>query len=268
MPAADNRKWSSPPYFWPVDGLLKTVAMPKIYILCLVLLVGLLGRPAAAQLYDVRPGNVSYNKSPRPAFKVQVDGTATDVRDFFQSWMKSSYNVKFKSGGVLGFMKSDVLTARQVPASSISGKLIDLYATITAPSDSVAEVSVFGGFDDNTFFSPDKTKTEYEALRTMVQSYAGAARLNSYRAMVSEGEKKVKASEKEKERLEKERLNLQSNTTANLKRIEELKKKNTENLTQSRADSVTLIGTNLQMEQNRLRLQRRRDRLTALDRKN
>ena len=268
MPAADNRKWSSPPYFWPVDGLLKTVAMPKIYILCLVLLVGLLGRPAAAQLYDVRPGNVSYNKSPRPAFKVQVDGTATDVRDFFQSWMKSSYNVKFKSGGVLGFMKSDVLTARQVPASSISGKLVDLYATITAPSDSVAEVSVFGGFDDNTFFSPDKTKTEYEALRTMVQSYAGAARLNSYRAMVSEGEKKVKASEKEKERLEKERLNLQSNTTANLKRIEELKKKNTENLTQSRADSVTLIGTNLQMEQNRLRLQRRRDRLTALDRKN
>lgn len=242
--------------------------MPKIYILCLVLLVGLLGRPAAAQLYDVRPGNVSYNKSPRPAFKVQVDGTATDVRDFFQSWMKSSYNVKFKSGGVLGFMKSDVLTARQVPASSISGKLVDLYATITAPSDSVAEVSVFGGFDDNTFFSPDKTKTEYEALRTMVQSYAGAARLNSYRAMVSEGEKKVKASEKEKERLEKERLNLQSNTTANLKRIEELKKKNTENLTQSRADSVTLIGTNLQMEQNRLRLQRRRDRLTALDRKN
>jgi len=268
MPAADNRKWSSLPYFWPVDGLLKTVAMPKIYILCLVLLVGLLGRPAAAQLYDVRPGNVSYNKSPRPAFKVQVDGTATDVRDFFQSWMKSSYNVKFKSGGVLGFMKSDVLTARQVPASSISGKLVDLYATITAPSDSVAEVSVFGGFDDNTFFSPDKTKTEYEALRTMVQSYAGAARLNSYRAMVSEGEKKVKASEKEKERLEKERLNLQSNTTANLKRIEELKKKNTENLTQSRADSVTLIGTNLQMEQNRLRLQRRRDRLTALDRKN
>lgn len=242
--------------------------MPKIYILCLVLLVGLLGRPAAAQLYDVRPGNVSYNKSPRPAFKVQVDGTATDVRDFFQSWMKSSYNVKFKSGGVLGFMKSDVLTARQVPASSISGKLVDLYATITAPSDSVAEVSVFGGFDDNTFFSPDKTKTEYEALRTMVRSYAGAARLDSYRAMVFEGEKKVKASEKEKERLEKERLNLQSNTTANLKRIEELKKKNTENLTQSRADSVTLIGTNLQMEQNRLRLQRRRDRLTALDRKN
>lgn len=68
--------------------------------------------------------------------------------------------------------------------------------------------------------------------------------------------------------LEKERISLQSNTTANLKRIEEMKKKNTENLTQSRADSVTLIGASVQLEQNRLRLQRRRDRLTALDRKN
>ena len=234
----------------------------------LFLLLSLLARPAAAQLYDVRPGNASYNKSSRPAFKVQVDGTASDVRDFFQSWMKSSYNVRFKTGGVLGLMKSDVLTARQVPASSISGKLVDLYATVTAPSDSVAEVSVFGGFDDNTFFSPDKTATEYNALRTMVQSYAGAARLSAYRAMVAEGEKKVKASEKEKERLEKERLSLQSNTTANLKRMEELSKKNAENRTQSRADSVTLIGTGVQLEQNRLRLQRRRDRLTALDRKN
>ncbi|MDQ2794518.1 MAG: hypothetical protein M3Y12_11020 [Bacteroidota bacterium] len=242
--------------------------MSKINILCLLMLALLAARPAAAQLYDVRPGDVSYNKSPRPAFKVQVDGTSSDVRDFFQSWMKSSYNIKFKSGGVLGFGKSDVLTAHQVPASSISGKLVDLYATITAPSDSVAEVSVFGGFDDNTFFSPDKTATEYNALRTMVQSYAGAARLSAYRAMVADGEKKLKASEKEKERLEKERLSLQSNTTANLKRMEELKKKNAENLTQARADSVTLIGTNTVLEQNRLRLQRRRDRLTALDRKN
>jgi hypothetical protein len=242
--------------------------MSKIYILCLMMLGLFAAHPATAQLYDVLPGDVSYNRSPRPAFKVQVDGTASEVRDFFQSWMKSSYNVKFKSGGVLGFKKSDVLTARQVPASTISGKLLDLYATVTAPSDSVAEVAIFGGFDDNTFFSPGKTATEYNALRSMVQSYAGAARLNAYRTMVAEGEKKVKTSEKEKEHLEKERLSLQSNTTSNLKRIEELKKKNTENLTQSRADSVTLIGTSTVLEQNRLRLQRRRDRLTALDRKN
>ena len=71
--------------------------MSKIYILCLMLLGLLAARPAAAQLYDVRPGDVSYNKSPRPAFKVQVDGTASDVRDFFQSWMKSSYNVSSRA---------------------------------------------------------------------------------------------------------------------------------------------------------------------------
>ncbi len=228
----------------------------------------LLARPATAQLYDVRPGDVSYNKSPRPAFKVQVDGSASDVRDFFQKWMKSSYNVKFKTGGVLGLMKSDVLTAHQTPASSISGKLVDLYATVTAPSDSVTEVAVFGGFDDNTFFSADKTANEYTALRGIVQNFAGAARLNAYRTMVAEAEKKLKTAEREKERLEKERISLQTNTVTNLKRIEELKKRNLDNLTQARADSVTLISTTLLLEQQRQRLQRRRDRLSALDRKN
>ena len=228
----------------------------------------LLARPATAQLYDVRPSDVSYNTNPRPAFKVQVDGSASDVRDFFQKWMKSSYNVKFKTGGVFGLMKSDVLTAHQTPASSISGKLVDLYATVTAPSDSVTEVAVFGGFDDNTFFSPDKTATEYTALRGIVQNFAGATRLNAYRTMVAEAEKKLKAAEREKERLEKERISLQTNTVTNLKRIEELKKRNLDNVTQARADSVTLIGTTLLLEQQRQRLQRRRDRLSALDRKN
>ena len=242
--------------------------MKKFCFLLLCALALLVARPAAAQLYDVRPGDVSYNKSPRPAFKVQVDGSASDVRDYFQKWMKSSYNVKFKAGGVLGLMKSDVLTARQTPASSISGKLIDLYATVTAPSDSVTEVAVFGGFDDNTFFDPDKTATEYTALRGIVQNFAGAARLNAYRKMVAEAEKNLKAAEKEKEHLEKDRVSLQANTTANLKRIEDLKKKNLDNFTQARADSVTLIGTNLLLEQQRQRLQRRRDRLSALDRKN
>ena len=243
--------------------------MAKIYSLLLTLAsLFLTGTPASAQLYDVRPGEVSYNKSPRPALKVQVDGKASDVRDFFQSWMKSSYNVKFKSGGVLGFMKSDVMVARQTPASTISGKLVDLYATIVAPSDSVTEVAVFGGFDDNTFFDPDKTATEYNALRGMVQSFAGAARLKAYRDMIAEAEKKLKATEKEKERLEKERISLQNNTTSNLSRIEDLKKKNIENRIQSRTDSVSLIKNSQLLEGSRLRLQRRRDRLSALDRKN
>jgi hypothetical protein len=223
---------------------------------------------ASAQLYDVRPGEVSYNKQPRAAFKVQVDGKATDVRDFFQSWMKSSYNVRFKSGGVLGVGKSTVLMARQIPASTISGKLVDLYATVIAPSDSVAEVAVFGGFDDNTFFDADKTTAEYNALRAMVQNFAGAARTKAYRDMIEEAEKKLRDAEKEKERLEKERISLQANTTANLQRIEDLKKKNIENTMLSRSDSTMLIKNAVLREEAKVRLQRRRDRLSALDRKN
>ena len=242
--------------------------MLKIYALLLALAGLLAAAPASAQLYDVRPGDVSYNKSPRTALKVQVDGKASDVRDFFQSWMKSSYNVKFKNGGVLGLGKSDVLTARQTPASTISGKLVDLYATVIAPSDSVAEVAVFGGFDDNTFFDPDKTATEYSALRAMVQNFASAIRLKTYRDMIAEAEKKLKTVEKEKERLEKEQVSLKNNTTANLARIEELKKKNIENLLQSRTDSTSQLKNAEILGQSRLRLQRRRDRFSALDRKN
>ena len=240
-----------------------------IRIYCLLLLASVLtAGSAAAQLYDVRPGEVNYNKKPRAALKVQVDGKATDVREYFQDWMKSSYNVKFKTGGVLGFGKSDVLVARQTPASTISGKLVDLYSTVIAPTDSTVEVAFFGGLDDNTFFDPSGTKTEYEALRAMAQNFAGAARLKSYRDMIVEAEKKLKATEKEKDRLEKEQASLRTNTEANLARIEELKKKNIENRMQSRTDSASQIKNTRLLDESRLRLQRRRDRLSALDRKN
>ena len=242
--------------------------MLKLYAPLLVLLALLAPRPATAQLYDVRPGDVNYNTKARAALKVQVDGTATNVREYFQDWMKSSYNVRFKSGGVLGFLKSDVLEARKTPASTISGKLVDLYATVIAPSDSVAEVAIFGGFDDNTFFTPTGTAAEYNALRAILQNYAGAARTKAYRDLIAEAEKKLKATEKEKERLEKEQQALQANTTANLNRIEELKKKNIENRLQVRADSASLIKNSQMLQESRLRLQRRRDRLSALDRKN
>lgn len=242
--------------------------MSKIYFLLLALIAMLTATPASAQLYDVRPSEINYNKKPRAALKVQVDGKATDVRDFFQEWMKSSYNVKFKTGGVLGMGKSDVLLARQTPASTVSGKLVDLYATVIAPTDSTAEVAVFGGFDDNTFFDPSSTKAEYDAVRAMTQNFASAARLKAYRDMIAEAEKKLKATEKEKERLEKEQAFLKTNTEANLARIEELKKKNAENLVQSRADSASQIKNGKLLDESRLRLQRRRDRLSALDRKN
>lgn len=242
--------------------------MHKLVVLLFALTGLLAAAPAAAQLYDVRSGDVSYNRSPRPALKVQVDGKASDVRDFLQSWMKSSYNIKFKNGGVLGLGKSDVLVARQTPASTVSGKLVNIYASVVAPSDSVSEVSLFGGFDDNTFFDPDKTATEYNALRTITQSFASAAHLKAYRDQVADAEKKVKTTEKEKEKLEKSRISLQNNTTSNLARIEELKKKNGENLTQSRSDSVSLIKNAQLLDQSRVRLQRRRDQLSTLDRKN
>ena len=238
--------------------------------ICLLLLLASLlpAAPAAAQLYDARPGEVNYNKKPRAALKVQVDGKATDVREYFQDWMKSSYNVRFKTGGVLGFGKSDVLVARQTPASTISGKLVDLYSTVIAPTDSTAEVAFFGGFDDNTFFDPSSTKTEYDALRAMAQNFAGAARLKAYRDLIAEAEKKLKATEKEKDRLAKEQASLRTNTESNLARIEELKKKNAENLVQSRTDSAAQIKNTKLLDESRLRLQRRRDRLSALDRKN
>lgn len=242
--------------------------MSKIYALLLALVSLLAAAPASAQLYDVRPGDVNYNKKPRAALKVQVDGKATDVRDFFQDWMKTSYNIKFKTGGVLGMGKSDVLVAHQTPASTISGKLVDLYATIIAPSDSVAEIAIFGAFDDNTFFDPERTVPEYNALRGIAQNFAGAARLKAYRDLIAESEKKLKATEKEKERLEKEQASLRTNTESNLARIEELKKKNTENRLQSRSDSTSQTRNSLLLNDSRLRLQRRRDRLSALDRKN
>ena len=242
--------------------------MSKMYALLLALVGLLAAAPASAQLYDVRPGDVNYNKKPRAALKVQVDGKATDIRDFFQDWMKTSYNIRFKTGGVLGMGKSDVLVAHQTPASTISGKLVDLYATIIAPSDSVAEVAIFGAFDDNTFFDPDKTVAEYNALRSIAQNFAGASRLRAYRDLIAEAEKKLKATEKEKEHLEKEQTSLKTNTEANLARIEELKKKNIENRLQSRSDSTSQTKNALLLNDSRLRLQRRRDRLSALDRKN
>ncbi|WP_035567752.1 hypothetical protein [Hymenobacter sp. IS2118] len=237
-----------------------------VFLLFLVSLVSV--GPAAAQLYDVRAGEVNHEKKTRPALKVQVDGKASDVKDFFQNWMKQTYNIKFKSGGLFGFGNSDALTARQTPANAISGKLVDLYAIVVAPSDSTSEVALFGGFDDNTFFDPDKTATEYSALRVMAQTFATAARLKAYRDQIAESEKNLKSAEKEKDKLEKNRNYLRSNTTANLAKIEELLKKNIQNEQEMRSDSVSLIKNGEVLDQTRVQLQRRRDRLSALDRKN
>ena len=232
------------------------------------LAVLLAAAPATAQLYDVRTGDVSYQKKPRTALKIQVDGQASSVREYFQDWMKQSYNVRFKQGGLFGIGKNDGLAARQTPASTISGKLLDLYATFVAPSDSVTEVALFGGFDENTFFSPEATPNEFGSLRSIAQNFAGAARLKAYRDLIAEAEKKLKEAEKEKEKLEKSTAEARRSTTNNLTRMEEMRKQNLSNRQQITSDSVAL-GKNIVVRQAaQLRLQRRRDRLTALDRKN
>ena len=54
--------------------------MQKLVVLLLALTGFLVAAPATAQLYDVRAGEVNYNKGARPALKVQVDGNASDVQ--------------------------------------------------------------------------------------------------------------------------------------------------------------------------------------------
>ncbi|RYU84301.1 hypothetical protein [Hymenobacter persicinus] len=220
-----------------------------------------------AQLYDARTTSVNFEKKERDAVKVQVEGTAAWTRDFWQSWLKDTYNIRLKGGGVLGLGKSDLLVAKQTPASSVSGKLIDLYSTVTSPTDSTSELSVWAAFGADTFLSPDKNATEFAALRTITQSFASAARLKAYREQIAEAEKQLKEAEKEKEKLEKDRTSLQTNTTSNLAKIEALKQQNISNTLKAREDSVKLIGNAQQMDLRKLQLQRKRDRMTALERK-
>ncbi|QNP53939.1 hypothetical protein H9L05_10665 [Hymenobacter qilianensis] len=115
--------------------------------------------------------------------------------------------------------------------------------------------------------SATQTPSEYAAMRTMVQSFAAAARIKAYRDQITEAEKQVKEVEKEREKLEKNIQNLQANTTSNLARIETLQKQNVENTLKARQDSVKLITNAQQLELRKLRLERRRDRLTTLERK-
>ena len=106
------------------------------------------------------------------------------------------------------------------------------------------------------------------ALRSLTQNFASAARLKAYRDLIAEAEKKLKEAEKEKEKLEKSTAEARRSTTNNLTRMEEMRKQNLSNRQQITSDSVAL-GKNIVVRQAaQLRLQRRRDRLTALDRKN
>jgi hypothetical protein len=233
----------------------------------LLLLLLLAAGPTSAQLFEVRQSSVNHEKKERSALKVQVEGTPEWTRDFWQAWLKDTYNIRVKGNGLLGVGKRDILSAKQVPASSVSGKLIDLYAIVLVSSDTTTELAVFAAFDANSYFDPDKTPSEYAALRSIVTNFASAARLKAYREQIVAAEKELRETEKEKERLEKERIALSNNTQNNLAKIEALKKQNEENKLKSSQDSVQLITNAQLMEARKVKLQRRRDRLATLDRK-
>jgi hypothetical protein len=242
---------------------MKTIAT----VLLLGGILGMICQPAKAQLYDVRAGNVSFERKEREALKVQVDGTAQWTRDYWQAWLKDTYNIRLKGDGTFGVGKKDLLVAKQAQVSSVSGNLIDLYSSVVAPADTVAELAVWATLGGNSFLSADQTPSEYAALRTMVQSFASAARIKAYKDQIIEAEKQVKDAEKEREKLQKDILNLQANTTSNLARIEALQKQNVENALKARQDSVKLVANAQQLELRKLRLERRRDRLSTLERK-
>ncbi|UOG74177.1 hypothetical protein MTX78_18900 [Hymenobacter tibetensis] len=238
----------------------------QVHFLLFLLAFVLTGYSASAQMYEVRDNSINYEKQERAAAKVLVDGTPEWTRNFWQSWLKDTYNIKSKGNGTFGVGKRDVLAAKQVPASSVSGKLIDLYAMVTAPSDSVTELAVFGGYDAKTYFSPENTPTEFAAMRTMAQNFAKAARLKAYQEQIEAAEKELRETEKEKDRLEKERTSLAKNTENNLEKIEALKKQNIDNKLKASQDSAQLLVNAQQLELRKAKLQRRKDRLSTLGR--
>ncbi|MFD2787838.1 hypothetical protein [Hymenobacter rubripertinctus] len=233
----------------------------------LLLLLFLLPLASRAQLYEARTSSVNFEKREREALKVQVEASADWTRDFWQSWLKDTYNIKLKGDGLFGVGKKDNLTAKQVPMSSVTGKLLDLYSTVTAPSDSVAELSVWAAMGPDSFFSAAGTPNEFSSLRGIVQSFAAAARLKAYREQIAEAEKQLSTTEKEKDKLEKERTSLAGNTKSNLEKIEQLYKQNADNKLKSAEDSVKLLDNARLLEMRKAQLERRRARFTNLDRK-
>lgn len=239
--------------------------MKKLLLLFLPLLLA--AGHTQAQLYEARTSSVNHEKRERDAVKVQVEGTAQWTRDFWQSWLKDTYNIRLKGDGVFGVGKKDVLSAKQVPMSSVSGKLIDVYSTVLSPSDSVSELSVWAAMGPDAFLSASGTPSEFSSLRTITQSFAAAARLKAYREQIAEAEKELQTSEKEKEKLEKERLTLANTTKSNLEKMEQMRLQNEANKLKSSEDSVKLLDNARLLELRKAQLQRRRDRLTNLDRK-
>ena len=240
--------------------------------LCIALLISLvaLAAPVRAQLYQVNSGVATHDKRDRDALLLQVDGSVETTREFWQDYMKDTYGVRFKSGALatLGIKgKKDELSAQDVSSAGISSRPVTLYANLSAINDSTTEIAFFGGFGDKTYFEPTRTVPEFKALRKIMDKFAVAAHANAYQVQVKEAEREVSSADKEQDKLTRSIQAAQSNTAANLKRIDELTNKNRSNALQMHQDSLQLT-TNAQLrELTRARLQRRRERLATMDKK-
>nr|GFC25590.1 hypothetical protein [Tanacetum cinerariifolium] len=83
-------------------------------------------------------------------------------------------------------------------------------------------------------------------MHKIMDKFAIAARANAYQVQVKEAERDVSAAEKEQDKLNRSIQSAQSNTAANLKRIDELTNKNRSNALQMHQDSLQLV-TNAQL---------------------
>jgi hypothetical protein len=244
--------------------------MLKSRLTLLISLLVLLAAPAWAQLYTVTNGTATRDRRDRDAVLVQVDGSVENTRDFWQEYMKDTYSIRFKSKALaaLGIKgKKDELAATEATGAGISSKPVDLYVNLNAINDSTTEVAFFGGFGDKTYFAPGTNASEFASMRKIMEKFAVAARANAYQVQVKEAEREVSAVEKEQDKLTKSIQSAQSNTASNLKRIDEMQSKNRSNALQMHQDSIQIATNAKQLELNKARLQRRRERAGSVGKK-
>lgn len=245
--------------------------MPRpTYRLALLLSVFLLlAGSVRAQLYEVTTGTATYDRRDHAAVLTLVDGPVAATRSFWQQYMKETYDLRFKGGALagLGVGKKDELSAQQISGIKVSSRPVDLYVSFTATTDSTTQIALFGGFGDKTFFEPTRTVPEFKGMQNMLQKFVAAARVNAYRNQVKDAEDNVATAEKEQEKLTKSIKSAQSNTAANLRRIDELTHQNVANAQQMHQDSTQLTTNAALREATRLRLQQRRERLASVDHK-
>lgn len=251
--------------YLPMKNLLSTL---RVTCLSLVLGAGpLLATPVRAQeLYEITSGSVAHDRRDVAALKLQVDGTLAQTRDFWQQFMKETYNLRFKGSTLarLGVGKNDELTVEQVSGIGISSRPVNLFVSFGSPTDSTTEVALFGAFGEKTYFEPGRTVPEFKGMTKILERFATAARVNAYRQQVSDAEASVAAIDKEKAKLQRNIQSAQSNTASNLKRIDELLRQNQGNATQMHQDSTQLTANGQLRETAQQQLQRRRDRLNTM----